>query len=488
MSIRIYAYIGFALASVLILSGCPQPGSTTDPDPGPDQEPDYWATAYGSAQAEIPQAITPANGGGYFVAGERVDSATEATTVFVMKLAADGAIEWQKSYELSTADDVAGAFGTSDGGVVLGGNTGIADAGGVEQDFYAMKLTSAGAVSWATAVDLDFDRADDENATVLFANSLQESGAGDILMGGIANLDSDDPGLSLSEQYEPMVIEVTDGGAPSAAYALDYEGFQDVGAVLHAGIDRYILVGLTEDSETGGATYFAARMDTDVASQTSWAVTFGTAPAVGSNVQAGWAFDGGFVVTGPYSGASAGIGSFKLSALDGSHTGTPYRSVPDSGAVVDGVHDMTEIANNDFVAIGTADTGTSRGEDVWLLRVDDDAGLPFSSTAIDGEGVDRGFAVAATPEGGIIAAGSTASGTSDDDDAYLLRGDPAGSIPDSSLSVVDTWMRYPIDSADIGTSVGPLDITTHSGSLFSIDVKADVSVTDTAFTVSGLYP
>jgi len=48
-------------------------------------------------------------------------------------------------------------------------------------------------------------------------------------------------------------------------------------------------------------------------------------------------------------------------------------------------------------------------------------------------------------------------------------------------------MRYPVDPADIGTSVGPLDITTHSGSLFSMNVKEDVPVTDTAFTVSGLY-
>jgi len=52
--------------------------------------------------------------------------------------------------------------------------------------------------------------------------------------------------------------------------------------------------------------------------------------------------------------ANTGIGSFRLSVLDGSHTGMTYRLVPDSGTVVDGVPDMTEIANNDFVVMRKA--------------------------------------------------------------------------------------------------------------------------------------
>ena len=53
-----------------------------------------------------------------------------------------------------------------------------------------MKLGSDGAISWATALDLDLDRTDDTNATAFYVHLLKKNLAGDILLGGKATLDN----------------------------------------------------------------------------------------------------------------------------------------------------------------------------------------------------------------------------------------------------------------------------------------------------------
>ncbi|MDZ7793875.1 MAG: hypothetical protein U5P10_09355 [Spirochaetia bacterium] len=134
-----------------------------------------------------------------------------------------------------------------------------------------MKLGSDGTISWATAIDLDFDRTDDANATAFYVHLLKKNHAGDLLLGGTATLDSSETG---GDQLEPMVVEVTTDGVPSAAYSLDYPGYQEVGSILHTGPERYIFVGTTE-AAGGGADYFAARFDGSSAPyETNWAVTF----------------------------------------------------------------------------------------------------------------------------------------------------------------------------------------------------------------------
>lgn len=216
----------------------------------------------------------------------RSDTSTERLNIWAVKLDSSGAVDWGKTYDASSRDEVAGAFQTNDGGFIIGGDSSVNEGA---------------------------------NATALYVNLLKENLEGDVLLGGTATLDTEEIG---GAELEPVVIEVTTGGVPSAAYSLDYPGYQEVGSVLHVGPERYIFVGMT--ATTGGGEYFAARFDKGTAPlEINWALTFWSHDRVTPHLEAAWAFDGNFIVAGP--GNPDSVYTFRMDPSTGSQVDRAWR-------------------------------------------------------------------------------------------------------------------------------------------------------------------
>jgi len=441
----------------------------------------YWANVYPSAKDETPKEIIATADGGYLVLGERSDPSTERLNIWAVKLDSDGTVSWGKTYDASSRDEVAGAFQTNDGGFIVGGDSVVTDDTGAEHDALVMKLGSDGAISWATAIDLDFDRTDDDNATALYVNLLKKNLAGDVLLGGTATLDTAQTG---GAELEPIVIELTAAGVPSASYSIDYPGYQEVGSILHVGPERYIFVGMTA-TDTGGK-YFAARFDgANPPFETNWAVTFWNHDRVTPYLAAAWAFDGNFVVAGP-GGNPGSVYTFRMDPNTGGQLDRAWR-VEARDTIVGGVRDISEVSNNDFIIVGTTLRSDGRDNDMWLAEVQDDDALPVGTTHIDGLSTDGGYAVTAAPGGGVVSAGTTESAASNYSELFVVRGDDYGAVPNESFTIRDDYQIYPNGSA-ASTDVGPLSIEAHSGNIFVSDVKDEITVQSTVPSRTPVYP
>jgi hypothetical protein len=458
----------------LLLTGCPSAGNGGGGSGGGDATASYWATVLTASESEIPREVV-ATDDGYLVVGEQSNDSTEATSIWAVKLDLEGTIVWEKVYSASGSDTVAGAFETNDGGFIIGGNSEVTDSSGETQDLLLLKITSVGAVSWAHAYDLDLDAQDGANDEVFSVAHLDEDLGGNVLLGGTADL-GDDSG------EDPVLLEVDTGGNALRAYSLAYPGFQAVGRTLQLAQERFIFFGTTDTGN--GVRYFAARFDADLQqTDTVWAKEFSSRSTVTAELEAAYAFDGGVVVAGP---KGDGILSLKLDPVDGSEQGSARRSESDDGALFGGVEALTEIENDDFMAISTIDAGGTRGKDFFLLHIQDDDALPVGAAAIDGEGYDRGYAVATTPEGGVISAGTTAPTINDTENFFVHRGDGDGVIPGTAFGTVGSWTRFPesLTPADAGA----LTYTSRTSSIYVADVTTDVTVTSINPGVASIYP
>lgn len=469
-------------ALVVVLLGCPSAGSGSSDSGDGDgggaggggAPPTYWASVLTADESETAKEVV-ATDDGYLVVGERSDSSTEATNIWAIMLDLEGTILWEKLYSASGSDTVAGAVETNDGGFIIGGNSEVADSGGETQDMLLLKITSNGALSWAHAYDLDLDAQDGANDEVFSVTHLDKDLGGNVLLGGTADL-GDQSG------EDPVLLEVDTGGNAVQAYSLAYPDFQTVGRALQLGEERFMFFGSTATGN--GARYFAVRFDADLQqTETVWAKEFSSLSTVTNKLEAAYAFDGGVIVAGP---KGDGILSLKLDPLDGSEVGSARRSESTDGALFGGVEALTEIENDDFMAISTIDAGGSRGKDFFLLHIQDDDALPVGAATIDGEGFDIGQAVATTAEAGVVSAGTTAPTINDTEDLFVHRGDGDGVIPGTAFNTLDEWSRYPetLNLAD----VGPFTYTNRTSSIYVADVTTDVTVTTINPGVSSIYP
>ena len=103
-----------------------------------------WQKTYGGVDYDHANAIGQTSDGGYIVAG-RSDSFISWVSVWVFKLDAGGTIVWQKTYGGSDIGDSNSVQQTSDGGYVVAGWTYSYGAGA--SDLWVLKLDSNGGIA-----------------------------------------------------------------------------------------------------------------------------------------------------------------------------------------------------------------------------------------------------------------------------------------------------------------------------------------------------
>lgn len=105
-----------------------------------------WQRRYGGFGTEWPYAIIQTSDGGYAVAGYESSYAPGGNDIWVLKLASDGSITWQRAYGGTSTELALGISQTTDGGYIVAGRTESYGAGGI--DFYVLRLDSSGNLVW----------------------------------------------------------------------------------------------------------------------------------------------------------------------------------------------------------------------------------------------------------------------------------------------------------------------------------------------------
>ena len=121
-----------------------------------------WQKAVGGGSTEVAYAVQQTTDGGYIVAGKTYSNNGDVSgnhgdlDYWVVKLSANGSIEWQKTLGGSSRDEGNSIHQTSDGGYIVAGNS-VSNDGDVTgnhgyYDFWVVKLSSMGEIEWQRSI------------------------------------------------------------------------------------------------------------------------------------------------------------------------------------------------------------------------------------------------------------------------------------------------------------------------------------------------
>lgn len=105
-----------------------------------------WYKLYGGESDDEAAAIVQADDGGYVIAGTTYSFGAGGADFWLIKIDADGGMEWNCTYGGAEADVATAMIQTRDGGYALAGKTCSFGAG--ESDFWLIKVDSSGKLQW----------------------------------------------------------------------------------------------------------------------------------------------------------------------------------------------------------------------------------------------------------------------------------------------------------------------------------------------------
>ena len=108
-----------------------------------------WAKTYGGiGDVDKASSIQQTTDGGYIVFGQTNSFGVGLYDWWILKLASDGTVTWQKTLGGGAYEQSSNILQTMDGGYIVGGNESSFPAGGGYHDAWIIKLDSNGNITW----------------------------------------------------------------------------------------------------------------------------------------------------------------------------------------------------------------------------------------------------------------------------------------------------------------------------------------------------
>ena len=207
-----------------------------------------WQKAYGGAEDDGAFSILEASGGGFVVVGYTSSTGAGKKDVWVLKLDEDGNVEWQKTYGGGEDDEAFSVVEATGGGFVVAGQTSSSGAG--KKDVWVIKLDADGIVEWQKTyggsgddVAYFIQQALDEKLIV--AGSTDSFGAGKkdawiLNLGKEGNIVWQKTYGALGDEEVNSIQQTSDSGYIAAGWTNSYAGIQTEAWVLKLDMDGNI--------------------------------------------------------------------------------------------------------------------------------------------------------------------------------------------------------------------------------------------------------
>lgn len=214
-----------------------------------------WEMTLGSSGDDAALTVRPTADGGYLVGGYTFSYGSGASDAWMLKLSAAGDVAWQRTCGGAGSEWVYDIEPTADGGAIVAGSTSSCGAG--DYDFWVLKLDAAGDVSWQRAYGGGSDD---------WASSIRVSATGGYLVCG--NTRSFGSG-----SYDTWLVKISDTGV--AAWTKRYGGTgSDTAASLQVTPDGgALLAGATDSPGAGGRDAWLLKMD--ASGRIEWQKSYG---------------------------------------------------------------------------------------------------------------------------------------------------------------------------------------------------------------------
>jgi hypothetical protein len=201
-----------------------------------------------------------------------------------------------------------------------------------------------------------------------------------------------------------------------------YGGAEDEegGAAVQTADGGYLIAGYTLSNSVGSEDVYVIK--TDASGDSSWTRRFGgSGEDAAADVRQ--TSDGGVIIVGHT--ASYGAGNMDVYLIKTDADGDNPWAETFGGGSFDLGKSIREVADGGFIIAGYTDSYGAGNNDAWVIRTGA-AGDTLWTRTFGGNGVDRGYALVGSLDGGFAVGGVTASMGSGGNDVYLIKMDSEG--------------------------------------------------------------
>ena len=395
------------------------------------QAPDIaWQRCYGGSLTESGRGLVRTDDGGYVLVGFAGSDDGDVTfnhgdhDVWVVKVAVDGAIQWEETFGGSEQDQAHDIQQTADGGYIIAGFT-YSDDGDVtgyhgQEDAWVLKISATGVLEWQNALG---------GSEMDWASSIQQTTDGGYVVGGCSH-SVDGDCTDTNGELDFWIVQLDASGV--LIWQHSYGG---------AGADY----GLSVQQTTDGGFVMAGSVDTD------------------SN--------NGDVV------GHHGLSDGWVIKLDPS--GLLQWQRPLGGSSGDAMSDVRQTTDGGYAVFGSSGstdgdaTFTQGQSDFWLVKLDASGTLIWQTSA-GGSYSDYGDGMRLTLDGGYIACGRSYS--SNDGDHPVNHGGYDEWVVKFDASGVLQWQRSLGGTQDEGIYSSVREVNADSILVISTSMSNDVDV------------
>ncbi len=337
--------------------------------------------------------INTTNDGGYIMGVNTTPTCLGHATI--IKADANGDTIWTRTFDFNGTENVYSIEQTTDGGYIVGITDGT---------IRAIKIDATGNLIWSKQYDLGSSG----NITV------HQTSDGGYIIGCGTSL-----GAGMGDG---RLIKTTATG--DTLWARTYGGTQsdDFKTAIQTSDGGYIAVGRTRSFAVGGGIMDGYVVKTNSTGDTLWTRVYGT-PST-DDIRCVLQTNGGYVF--------AGTRDFKIILFKTSPTGNILwtRQFTDSSGNADYSLALASAPDGGFAITGSS-MNSGNGMDVFLLKTDT-AGNYQWSKFYGGLGIDHGYSLQSTQDGGYIISGSyygPQGCNAPEAGAYLIKVDASGTSP-----------------------------------------------------------
>jgi hypothetical protein len=366
-----------------------------------------WTRTYGGTNGDHGYCVQQTSDGGYIITGWTASFGNGGHDVYLIKTDAQGDTAWTKTFGGTLNDRAYSCQQTFDGGYVVVGYTWSFGAG--DEDVYLIRTDSLGIELWAKT----FEALGRDHGW-----SVQQTSDSGYVIAGSTSPSGPEPTdvyLIKTDPSGDTVWTRTFGGS-----SLD-EGL----AVQQTVDDGYIIAGWTMSFGMSGQVYL---IKTGPQGDTTWTKTYGGADGeFGYSVQQ--TSDHGYIVAGSKTTASSGTDAYivKTDSLGNEMWIKSYGSNDNDEAYC-----IRETFDNGYIAVGN--TGPLAHDDIWLIKGNGNGDTTWTRK-FGGDSVELGFSVEQTSDSGYIIVGDTYSYGMGGSDVWLIKLDKDAGISEEPIQI-----------------------------------------------------
>jgi hypothetical protein len=308
------------------------------------------------------QGLRTTMDGGYVIAGQTDSAGAGKADIWVVKLDAEGIIEWQNAYGGPDVDRSRAVQQTFDGGYIVSGMTNSFGEG--TRDFWVLKLDAEGIIEWQrTYGGKDFD----------VSRSIELTPDGGYIVAGW----SKSFGVRWGDYW---IIKLDSDGKIQWEKSYGGQGFEEPAEIKLTPDGGYIVIEETWSFGTtpvNGSDAWVTKLDSN--GTVEWEKTYGGEGFEEFSSLHILPNNAGYIIAGQTNSFGAGQNDTWVARLDS--VGDLVWQKTYGGQYDDETEALIPSPDGGFILAGRTNSAGAGGHDIWLLKIDGAGGLPDCSSS-----------------------------------------------------------------------------------------------------------